>query len=196
MSYRFVSIKCNNCNHVIRRSLVLRQRTLSICQNWPARTGPIISRIPPLIKTIQPDQLIQFLNDTRKWQASRKYLNFIFKLPPRFVRRRVLIFWKRSKTAYVEAQSFSFTLQRILPEGSWENLKCDSLVNRLKETRLVTLLLDSNLTTVLCHMGDFGCGDGGWTPVMKMDGNKVNIWVWFTSNFAGRKNTNNKIIYN
>ncbi|CAH3187367.1 unnamed protein product, partial [Porites evermanni] len=61
---------------------------------------------------------------------------------------------------------------RILPEGSLENLKCDSLVNRLKETRLVTLLLDSNLTTVLCHMGDFGCGDGGWTPVMKMDGNK------------------------
>ena len=31
---------------------------------------------------------------------------------------------------------------------------------------------------------------------MKMDGNKVNIWVWFTSNFAGRKNTKNKIIYN
>jgi len=22
-------------------------------------------------------------------------------------------------------------------------------------------------------MGDFGCGDGGWTPVMKIDGNKV-----------------------
>ena len=22
-------------------------------------------------------------------------------------------------------------------------------------------------------MGDFGCGDGGWTPVLKMDGNKV-----------------------
>jgi len=22
-------------------------------------------------------------------------------------------------------------------------------------------------------MGDFGCGKGGWTPVMKIDGNKV-----------------------
>jgi len=22
-------------------------------------------------------------------------------------------------------------------------------------------------------MGDFGCGDGGWTPVMKIDGSKV-----------------------
>jgi len=22
-------------------------------------------------------------------------------------------------------------------------------------------------------MGDFGCGAGGWTPVMKIDGNKV-----------------------
>ena len=22
-------------------------------------------------------------------------------------------------------------------------------------------------------MGDFGCGDGGWTPVMKTDGRKV-----------------------
>ena len=24
-----------------------------------------------------------------------------------------------------------------------------------------------------CHMGDFGCGGGGWTTVIKMDGNKV-----------------------
>jgi len=22
-------------------------------------------------------------------------------------------------------------------------------------------------------MGNFGCGDGGWTPVMKINGNKV-----------------------
>ena len=26
-------------------------------------------------------------------------------------------------------------------------------------------------------MGDFGCGDGGWTPVMKTDGNKVSL-IW------------------
>ena len=44
-------------------------------------------------------------------------------------------------------------------------------------TQLITLLLDSKLISVLCHMGDFGCGDGGWTPVMKMDGNKVDFSV-------------------
>ncbi|PFX31501.1 Signal peptide, CUB and EGF-like domain-containing protein 2 [Stylophora pistillata] len=26
--------------------------------------------------------------------------------------------------------------------------------------------------SIFCHMGDFGCGNGGWTPVMKIDGNK------------------------
>ena len=40
-------------------------------------------------------------------------------------------------------------------------------------SQLVTLLLDSKLVSVLCHFGNFGCGDGGWTPVKKMDGNKV-----------------------
>ena len=44
---------------------------------------------------------------------------------------------------------------------------------RLNVTQLVTLLLDSKLVSVLCHFGNFGCGGGGWTPVMKMDGNKV-----------------------
>ena len=38
---------------------------------------------------------------------------------------------------------------------------------------MVTLILDSKPVSVLCHMGDFGLGDGGWTPVMKIDGNKV-----------------------
>ena len=40
-------------------------------------------------------------------------------------------------------------------------------------SQLVTLHVDSKPVSVLCHMGDFGCGDGGWTPVMKIDGNKV-----------------------
>ena len=26
---------------------------------------------------------------------------------------------------------------------------------------------------VFCHMGDFGCGDGGWTLAVKIDGSKV-----------------------
>ena len=40
-------------------------------------------------------------------------------------------------------------------------------------SQVATLILDSKPTSLLCHMGDFGCGDGGWTPVMKIDGNKV-----------------------
>ena len=40
-------------------------------------------------------------------------------------------------------------------------------------SQLVTLKVASKLIPVYCHMGDFGCGDGGWTPVMKIDGNKV-----------------------
>ena len=45
-------------------------------------------------------------------------------------------------------------------------------------SQVVTLILDSKPTPVLCHMGDFGCGDGGWTPVMKIDGRKV-LYLYF-----------------
>ena len=38
---------------------------------------------------------------------------------------------------------------------------------------VVTLLVDSQPLSVFCHMGNFGCGDGGWTPVMKIDGREV-----------------------
>ena len=41
--------------------------------------------------------------------------------------------------------------------------------------QLVTLQVDSKPISVLCHLEEFGCGDGGWTPVMKIDGNKVCI---------------------
>ena len=45
--------------------------------------------------------------------------------------------------------------------------------NRSSVSEVVTFIMDSKPTSVLCHMGDFGCGDGGWTQVMKIDGNKV-----------------------
>ncbi|XP_078351565.1 uncharacterized protein LOC144636272 isoform X1 [Oculina patagonica] len=45
-------------------------------------------------------------------------------------------------------------------------------VFKSNSSQLVTLQFDSKPTPVLCHFGDFGCGDGGWTPVMKIDGNK------------------------
>ena len=34
-------------------------------------------------------------------------------------------------------------------------------------------MLGSRDISVYCQMGDFGCGSGGWTPVMKTDGTKV-----------------------
>ena len=46
--------------------------------------------------------------------------------------------------------------------------------NRSKVSEVAKLYIDSKKpSSVYCHMGDFGCGDGGWTPVMKIDGNKV-----------------------
>ncbi|XP_058940868.2 uncharacterized protein [Pocillopora verrucosa] len=49
---------------------------------------------------------------------------------------------------------------------------CREAYNLFKSnaSQLVTLHLDSKPVTVLCQMGDFGCGDGGWTPVMKING--------------------------
>ncbi|XP_068729935.1 uncharacterized skeletal organic matrix protein 5-like [Montipora capricornis] len=44
--------------------------------------------------------------------------------------------------------------------------------NKFNRSVLATLQLDSGLTSVLCHFGDFGCGAGAWTPVMKIDGKK------------------------
>ena len=36
-------------------------------------------------------------------------------------------------------------------------------------------MFGSQTIPVYCHMENFGCGDGGWTPVMKIDGTKVGI---------------------
>ena len=58
------------------------------------------------------------------------------------------------------------------------------ILYKLNVTQLVTLLLDSKLVSVLCHFGHFGCGDGGWTPVMKMDGNKVRHLCTFSLSLA------------
>lgn len=33
---------------------------------------------------------------------------------------------------------------------------------------------------VFCQMSDFGCGAGGWTPVMKINGTKVHLFLRFT----------------
>ena len=55
-----------------------------------------------------------------------------------------------------------------------------SLFDRSDVSKLISLRLDSKPVSVLCHVGDFGCEDGGWTPVMKIDGTKVPfITFWF-----------------
>ena len=37
---------------------------------------------------------------------------------------------------------------------------------------------------VYCHMGNFGCGGGGWTLAMKIDGTKVK-YICFTDKSMG-----------
>ncbi|XP_068731625.1 uncharacterized protein [Montipora capricornis] len=54
---------------------------------------------------------------------------------------------------------------------------------------LTTLHVDSGLTSVLCHFGDFGCGAGGWTPVMKIDGNKQ-TFLYDSSFWSNKKSYN------
>ncbi|XP_022803780.1 uncharacterized protein LOC111341092 [Stylophora pistillata] len=44
--------------------------------------------------------------------------------------------------------------------------------NRLNKSGVVTLYIDSKKMSIFCHVGEFGCGDGGWTPVLKMNGSK------------------------
>ena len=70
------------------------------------------------------------------------------------------------------------------------------ILYRLNVTQLVTLLLDSKLVSFLCHFGKFGCGDGGWTPVMKMDGNKVRHLCTFSLSLATRVEKNVLLIIN
>ncbi|XP_022793198.1 uncharacterized protein LOC111332174 [Stylophora pistillata] len=70
---------------------------------------------------------------------------------------------------------------------------CKEVYNLYKSSasQLVTLVLESKPTTVLCQMGDFGCGDGAWTPVMKIDGNKATFR--YDSSYWSDKNEYNAL---
>ena len=48
-----------------------------------------------------------------------------------------------------------------------------SISNRSSGSQVYNLTFASLRIPVFCHMEDFGCGDGGWTPIMKIDGNKA-----------------------
>ncbi|PFX17239.1 hypothetical protein AWC38_SpisGene18444 [Stylophora pistillata] len=56
---------------------------------------------------------------------------------------------------------------------------------RLSESGVVTLQIGSVTTSVFCHVGDFGCGDGAWTLVMKIDGSKLTFH--YDSNYWSNK---------
>ena len=45
---------------------------------------------------------------------------------------------------------------------------------------MYTLKFGSQKVPVYCHMGNFGCGDGGWTLAMKINGAKVKRFAWST----------------
>ena len=79
------------------------------------------------------------------------------------------------------------------------------LIRKSSESQLATLILGSHQTSVLCHMGDFGCGDGGWTPVMKMNGNEALFHPFYSqsayvgilpgghNNFCKKSTTNERV---
>ena len=55
-------------------------------------------------------------------------------------------------------------------------LSLNSFSIRFTTSRVYTLKFGSQKFPVYCHMGVFGCGSGGWTPVMKIDGTKVQVF--------------------
>ena len=52
-------------------------------------------------------------------------------------------------------------------------LACLSIDERRTNSQVYTLMLGLRNTLVYCSMGDFRCGSGGWTFVMKTDGTRV-----------------------
>ncbi|XP_067025891.1 uncharacterized skeletal organic matrix protein 5-like [Acropora muricata] len=45
--------------------------------------------------------------------------------------------------------------------------------NNSSPSQVYELTFGSEVVPVYCHMGNFGCGNGGWTLAMKMDGTKT-----------------------
>ncbi|XP_078351802.1 uncharacterized protein LOC144636463 isoform X1 [Oculina patagonica] len=61
--------------------------------------------------------------------------------------------------------------------------------DKSSKSEVFTLMFASLKTSVYCHMGNFGCGDGGWTMVMKIDGKKKTFH--YDSQLWSNKNTSN-----
>ncbi|KAL9954459.1 hypothetical protein ACROYT_G042000 [Oculina patagonica] len=60
------------------------------------------------------------------------------------------------------------------PQPAVPASSCKQQYEKYKSTKsqVFTLMFGSQKIPVYCHMGNFGCGDGGWTPAMKIDGTK------------------------
>ena len=54
--------------------------------------------------------------------------------------------------------------------------------NSSSKSQVFTLKFGLLTVPVYCHMGDFGCGGGGWTLAMKTDGTKVPTYCSFKFN--------------
>ena len=75
-----------------------------------------------------------------------------------------------SFTKYMEAMSLiKFQLNLSIQK--------DSLFSRSKKSGEVTLHSDSKPKSVFSHTGDFGCGNGGRTPIVKTSRSKVAIYL-------------------
>ncbi|KAL9954476.1 hypothetical protein ACROYT_G042020 [Oculina patagonica] len=87
---------------------------------------------------------------------------------------------------------------KCLCEGGFIGENCEKVAKSCKElyykykssaSQVVMLDVDSQKTPVLCHFGDFGCGHGGWTPVIKIDGRKNTFH--YKSGYWSDKNEHN-----
>ena len=61
------------------------------------------------------------------------------------------------KTKYIVSLSFAYF---FFPNSS-------------SKSQVYELMFGSQKVSVYCHIENFGCGDGGWTLAMKIDGTKV-----------------------
>ncbi|PFX21102.1 hypothetical protein AWC38_SpisGene14423 [Stylophora pistillata] len=60
---------------------------------------------------------------------------------------------------------------------------------RSRRSQVYPLMFGSQKIPVYCHMGNFGCGGGGWTLAMKIDGTKRTFH--YNSHFWSDKNAYN-----
>ncbi|XP_078351817.1 putative skeletal organic matrix protein 5 isoform X1 [Oculina patagonica] len=90
----------------------------------------------------------------------------------------------------IQLDELQNTVEEIKNETTVEAASsCKELFTKHKSSNVFTLMFGSQKIPVYCHMGNFGCGDGGWTPAMKIDGNKGTFH--YDSHFWSDRNASN-----